>query len=227
TLFDYKIDGSIEWFNTATKGVLYPVPQPTAAVGSGASPFINSGDIKNTGVEFAINYHHNIAATGSNAFQFDVGASVSSYKNMLESLAPTVSEQPYLTLRGVTTSIMRAGAPLGSFYGYNVIGINQSEEDIISSASYDGARIGGFKYEDVSGPEGVADGIIDGFDRTVIGNPHPDFIYSLSFNASYKNFDLSMFFNGSQGNDLFDLTRQYTDFYAFPGAVSVRTLDAW
>ena len=63
TLFDYKIDGSIEWFNTATKGVLYPVPQPTAAVGSGASPFINSGDIKNTGVEFAINYHHNIAAT--------------------------------------------------------------------------------------------------------------------------------------------------------------------
>ena len=227
TLFDYKIDGSIEWFNTATKGVLYPVPQPTAAVGSGSSPFVNSGDIKNTGVEFAINYYHNMDAIGSGAFQFDVGASVSSYKNVLESLAPTVSEQPYLTLRGVTTSIMRAGAPLGSFYGYNVIGINQSIEDIASSPSYGGARVGGFKYEDVSGPDGVPDGIIDGFDRTVIGNPHPDFIYSLSFNAAYKNFDLSMFFNGSHGNDLFDLTRQYTDFYAFPGAVSVRTLDAW
>ena len=227
TLFDYKIDGSIEWYNTATNGVLYPVPQPNAAVGSGASPFINSGDIKNTGVEFAINYHHNESAMRSDIFRFDVGVSVSSYKNTLESLAPTVSEQPYLTLRGVTTSIMRAGAPLGAFYGYNVIGINQSEEDINSSASYSGARVGGFKYEDVSGPDDVPDGIIDGFDRTVIGNPHPDFIYSLSFNASYKNFDLSMFFNGSQGNDLFDLTRQYTDFYAFPGAVSVRTLDAW
>lgn len=227
TLWDYKIDGSIEWFNTATKGVLYPVPQPTAAVGVGASPFINSGDIKNSGVEFALNYHHNMSAANSDVFQFDVGVSVSSYKNILESLAPTVTEQPYLTLRGVTTSVMRAGAPLGSFYGYNVIGINQSEEDIQSSPSYNGARVGGFKYEDVSGPDGTPDGIIDGFDRTVIGNPHPDFIYSLSFNASYKNFDLSMFFNGSQGNDLFDLTRQYTDFYAFPGAVSVRTLDAW
>src|SRR5690606_31160082 len=71
------------------------------------------------------------------------------------------------------------------------------------------------------------DGVIDGDDRTVIGNPHPDFIYSLSLGASYKRFDISMFFNGSQGNDLFDLTRQYTDFYAFPGAVSTRTLDAW
>lgn len=227
TLFDFKIDGSIEWFNTATDGVLYPVPQPSAAVGSGASPYINSGNIKNSGVEFAINYRHNATAFSSDSFQFDVGASISSYKNVLESLAPTVSEQPYLTLRGVTTSVMRAGAPLGSFYGYNVIGINQSEEDILNNPSYNGARVGGFKYEDVSGPDGSPDGIIDGFDRTVIGNPHPDFIYSLSFNASYKNFDLNMFFNGSQGNDLFDLTRQYTDFYAFPGSVSVRTLDAW
>lgn len=227
TLFNYAIDGSLEWFDTETNGVLYPVPQPTAAVGKGSSPFINSGDIKNKGVEFSINYHHNVSSASADAFTFDVGASISSYKNTLVSLAPTVSEQPYLTLRGVTTSIMRAGAPLGAFYGYQVLGINQSESDIESSASYDGARVGGFKYEDVSGPNDVPDGIIDGFDRTVIGNPHPDFIYSLSFNAAFRNFDLSMFFNGTQGNELFDLTRQYTDFYAFPGAVSVRTLDAW
>ncbi len=227
SLFNYTIDGSLEWFNTETDGVLYPVPQPVAAVGKGSSPYINSGNIRNKGVEFAINYHHNRSSTSNDDFLFDVGFSISSYKNTLESLAPTVSEQPYLTLRGVTTSIMRAGAPLGSFYGYQVIGINQSEADIESSPSYAGARVGGFKYQDVSGPEDVPDGIIDGFDRTVIGNPHPDFIYSLSFNASWKNFDINMFFNGSQGNDLFDLTRQYTDFYAFPGAVSVRTLDAW
>src|SRR5690606_29571373 len=164
---------------------------------------------------------------GDDAFQFDIGAFFSKYTNNIIELAPTVKEQPYLTLRGVTTSVLKAGAPLGAFYGYKVIGLYKSEEEIANSPSYDGARVGGFKFADVSGPDGKPDGVIDGFDRTVIGNPHPDFIYSLNFNASYKRFDISMFFNGSQGNDLFDLTRQYTDFYAFPGAVSVRTLNAW
>lgn len=226
SLFNNAIDGSFDWFEKRTDGVLYPVPQPTAAVGAGASPFINSGDIKNTGLEFSVNYHYTTPSEG-NPFTFDIGAYISSYKNKIIELAPTVSEQPYLTLRGVTTSVIKAGAPLGAFYGYKVIGIYQNADDISKNASYDGARIGGFKFADISGPKDVPDGVIDAYDRTVIGNPHPDFIYSLSFNASYKRFDINLFFNGSQGNQLFDLTRQYTDFYAFPGAVSTRTLDAW
>lgn len=226
SLFNNTIDGSIDWFDKKTHGVLYPVPQPAAAVGAGASPFINSGNIENKGIELSVNYHYT-AHSGTHPFKFDVGAFFSHYSNKIISLAPTVSEQPYLTLRGVTTSIMEAGAPLGSFYGYKVDGIFQSQDDISKSPSYPGARIGGFKFADVSGPDGKPDGIIDGFDRTIIGNPHPKFTYSLNFSASYKRFDILMFFNGSYGNDLFDLTRQYTDFYAFPGAVSVRTLNAW
>ena len=226
TLLNNRIDGTIDWFDRRTDGVLYPVPQPSAAVGTGASPFINSGNIQNTGFEVSLNYHY-ASSEDEDAFRFDVGAFFSRYRNDIIELAPTVTEQPYLTLRGVTTSVMKANAPLGAFYGYQVDGIYQSEDEIANSASYDGARVGGFRFADVSGPDGVPDGKIDGADRTVIGNPHPDFIYSLSLGASYKRFDISMFFNGSQGNDLFDLTRQYTDFYAFPGAVSTRTLDAW
>lgn len=226
SLFNNKIDGTFDWFDRKTDGVLYPVPQPSAAVGNGGSPFINSGTMQNKGIEFSLNYHYT-GTGGEDAFRFDVGAFFSHYTNDLIALAPTVKSQPYLTLRGVTTSVMKAGEPFGAFYGYKMIGIYQNEEDLAKSAKYDKARIGGPKFADLSGPNGTPDGIIDGLDRTVIGNPHPDFIYSLSFNASYKRFDISMFFNGSQGNDLFDLTRQYTDFYAFPGAVSVRTLDAW
>ncbi len=226
SILNNKIDGTIDWFDKKTNGMLYPVPQPSAAVGAGASPFVNSGDMDNRGIEFSANYHYT-HSSDPNSLSFDVGLFVSSYKNKIVKLAPTVSEQPYLTLRGVTTSILKAGVPFGAFYGYKVIGIYQNEADIDKSPSYDGARIGGFKFEDISGPDKTPDGIINSYDRTVIGNPHPDFIYSLSLNASYKRFDISMFFNGSQGNELFDLTRQYTDFYAFPGAVSVRTLDAW
>ncbi len=226
TLFNGTIDGAIDWFDRRTSGVLYPVPQPSAAVGTGSSPFVNSGDMKNSGFEVSVNYHYT-QPDSDHPFQFDVGAFFSRYTNDIVQLAPSVTEQPYLTLRGVTTSVLKAGAPFGAFYGYQVTGIYQDDADIANSASYENARIGGFKFADISGPEGTPDGVIDGADRTVIGNPHPDFIYSLSLGASYKRFDVSMFFNGSQGNDLFDLTRQYTDFYAFPGAVSTRTLGAW
>ncbi len=221
TLFNNTIDGAFDWFDRRTSDVLYPVPQPAAAVGTGNSPYVNSGDMQNAGIELALNYHY-VGHTGEDPFRFDVGVFFSKYTNNIIALAPGVREQPYLTLREVTTSVLKAGAPFGAFYGYDMVGIYQSEDDIANSASYEGARVGGPKFADING-----DDAIDGDDRTIIGNPHPDFIYSLNLGAAYKRFDISMFFNGSRGNDLFDLTRQYTDFYAFPGSVSTRTLDAW
>lgn len=227
TLFGNAIDGSFDVYNKKTTDMLYPVPLPGQAVGGGSSPWVNIGTMSNKGFEVALNYHYLSSYTNKDAFKLDLGASLSRNINKVTELAPTVSNQVMYTVRSLNTSILMPGQPMGAFYGYKVIGVYQSQADINSSPHYDGARVGGLKYADVSGKDGKPDGVVDASDRTIIGNPFPKFIYSLSVNASYKSFDILMFFNGSYKNQIFDATRYYTDFNAFDGALSTRLFDAW
>jgi TonB-linked SusC/RagA family outer membrane protein len=220
TLFGSAIDGSFDWYNKKTSDMLYPVPLPATAVGLGASPYVNVGDMSNKGVELNINYHY--GRNADSPFKFDAGVNFSRNVNKIVTLAPGIAQQPYGAFRSLTTSILQEGQPFGAFYGYDVAGIYQSDADLAASPKYAGARVGGFKYTDVNG-----DGVVDPQDRTIIGNPNPDFYYSLSLNASYKNFDVALFFNGVQGNDLYDANRYFTDFSTFAGARSTRLLNAW
>lgn len=226
TLFGNILDGSFDIYNKKTTDMLYPVPLPAQAVGGGKSPFINVGTMSNKGFEIALNYHYK-PYVSKDAFRFDLGFSLSRNINKIVELAPGLSNQPMYSIRSLTTSILMPGQPMGAFYGYKVTGIYQSQQDIANTPHYDGARIGGLKYADVSGPNGKPDGVVDAFDRTIIGNPFPKFIYSFSINAYYKQFDMVMFFNGSYKNQIFDATRYYTDFNGFDGAVSTRLLNPW
>lgn len=225
TIINNKLEGSVDWYNKDTKDMLYPVPQPASAVGGGSSPYLNIGKMNNKGVEVSLTYHY--TGAGKDAFRFDLTGNVSANKNKIVELAPGIPFVQYNTIRAITTSILYPGYAFGSFYGYKMIGIYQNQEDVTKGPSYEDARVGGPKYADISGPDGKPDGIVDANDRTIIGNPMPKFIYSLGFNASYKHFDISMFFNASSGNDLFDMTRYYTDFGGFDGAVTTRMLNAW
>ncbi|UKT62761.1 SusC/RagA family TonB-linked outer membrane protein [Pedobacter mucosus] len=220
TIKNGVFDGSIDWYNKKTSDMLYPVPLPSTAVGLNSSPFVNAGDMSNKGIEVNLGYHMN--RNNDNPFKFDAGVNFSRNVNKVIKLADGISQQPYGNFRSLTTSILRAGDPFGSFFGYKVAGIYQNTGELTSNPGYTGARVGGFKYTDVNG-----DGAITPADRTIIGDPNPDFLYSLSLNASYKNWDVAMFFNGVQGNDLYDATRYFTDFPTFDGARSTRLLDAW
>ncbi|SEG31057.1 SusC/RagA family TonB-linked outer membrane protein [Sphingobacterium lactis] len=220
TVLNGDLDGSIDWFNKTTTDMLFLVPLPAAAVGRAASPYQNIGDMSNKGIEFSLGYHY--GQRQEKPFTLDLSASFSRYVNKVVSLAPTIDHVNYGVFRSMETSILQKGQPFGSFYGYQVAGIYQSEDDVANSPSYENARPGGLKYADLNN-----NGEIDPGDRTIIGNPHPDFVYSLNINANYKNFDLLMFFYGSQGNDLYEATRYFTDFGVFKGQKSARLLNEW
>ncbi len=122
------------------------------------------------------------------------------------------------------------GQTLNHFYGFVTLGLFQSEEEIITSPLQEDAQPGDIKFADLSGPNGTPDGVIDDFDKTILGNPIPDFTYGISLRASYKNFDASIFINGMQGNEIYntniwDLEGGRRFFNASPEALNAWTPD--
>jgi hypothetical protein len=109
------------------------------------------------------------------------------------------------------------GQPVGQFYGFVVDGLFHSEAEINSSANQGltvtpkGTWLGDVKYNDISGPNGKPDGVIDGYDQTFIGNPNPKFTFGLTNTFSYQNFDFSFFIQGSYGADILNFTKLMTE----------------
>lgn len=151
--------------------------------------FDNAGEIENKGFEFKLDWSDRIGED----IRYGIGGNLTTIKNKVLS----VYDEGYEIFSG--PSVTRAGAPIGSFYGYVVDGVYQSYADIINSpASTLGTyEPGDLKYKDING-----DGKIDEQDRTIIGNPTPDFTYAFYLNFDYKNFSFSADFQGVYGNEV-------------------------
>ncbi|WP_185154075.1 TonB-dependent receptor [Fulvivirga sp. M361] len=213
---------SLDYFQIDTKDLIFAPRLPST--GSIANPpFRNIGTMTNNGIEVQVSYG-NFSKPGD--FRYDLSLNISTYNNELTDLRGS-SFIIGKVLRGNSFTRTQQGQPISSFYGQVVEGIFQNEEEVREHADQgfedpaDG--VGRFKYRDVNG-----DSVINGNDRTFIGNPHPDFTYGFSANLAYKNFDLSLFFQGSQGNDIYNYTRFFSDFPSFfNGGRSDRVLDSW
>ncbi|MCZ2337382.1 MAG: SusC/RagA family TonB-linked outer membrane protein, partial [Chitinophagales bacterium] len=153
----------------------------------------------------------------------------STYRNRINSLP---SDIPFITIPSSTlhtvnfdqeTSRSAAGQPIGSFYGYEEMGIFQSADDVVKHGSQPNAKPGDLIFKDLNG-----DGIINGNDRTFIGSPLPKFTYGFNGGLQWKTFDFSLFIQGSYGNKIYDLTRYYGDFFNLSAYnKNVRVMDAW
>ncbi|MEO5997489.1 MAG: TonB-dependent receptor [Chitinophagaceae bacterium] len=217
TILNNKIDLSVEYYKKTVNGLLFPQPLPATA-GGAAAPVVNIGDIQNTGFDISANYHGHIG----NDVNFVVGANITTYKNDIVSIP---GSKYFETSSSRFGNIVRnqVGQPVSSYFGYDVIGLFQSDQDVTKSPKQDRAAPGRFKYRDVNG-----DGAITPNDRTFIGNPNPDFTYGVNMGVNVKNVDLSAIFYGSQGNDIYNLVKWYTHFFSgFRGGRSNDLLNAW
>ena len=162
-----------------------------ATYGAAASPYINIGDIENKGVDATVNYHGKVGPK----FKFNVALNFTSYKNRVVTVPGNYFDASYSSTGYFSRN--QVGHPVGAFFGYKVIGYFKDSADVAKSPTEQDAAPGRFKYADING-----DGIITPEDRTFFGDPNPKFTYGLNLGANYKNFDLSVFFYGSQGNKI-------------------------
>ncbi|HEV8507275.1 MAG TPA: SusC/RagA family TonB-linked outer membrane protein, partial [Chitinophagaceae bacterium] len=178
TILNNKLDLSFDWYKKKVSGLLFTAQGPQYDIlyggGDAALPKVNIGDMQNTGVDASATYH----GTAGKDFKFDVGVTFTSYKNKIVDI-PGLNYYDEPVVRNNILQREQEGQPFGSFFGYEVIGLFQSDDDVAKSPTQVDAQPGVFKYRDVNG-----DGKIDADDRKFIGNPNPDFEYGLNISFS-------------------------------------------
>ena len=216
--FDNKLTMTLDVFENVTEGLVAQDTQKISTTAIDASaPYTNLGSMKASGFDLSLGY----GDTTSGGLTYSINANATRSVNEVTELISEFYSGGSQRIGSMTRTSV--GEPVSYFYGRNVLGIFQTEAEVASHATQDGAGVGRFKYEDVNG-----DGIINDGDRTKIGDPHPDFTFGINMNFQYKNWDMSMFWNGSVGNDIFDYTALYYETpYFFNGNRSTRVLDSW
>lgn len=197
-----RLSGSLDAYYKKTSDLLININFPLySGFISGQS---NVGSVENKGFEFNINSRN---LTGK--LKWETGLNFSLNRNKVLDLGSSddimlTSAKPLGTVSEESFAIIRVGEPLGSIFGYVYDGVIQPNEKYGPEPL---AKPGDPKFKDISGPEGTPDGVINNFDRTILGNAYPKFIYGITNTFSYAHFDLSVFAYGSQGNHLLNMTR--------------------
>jgi len=223
TMFESKFSASVDLYKKVSKNFLYQVPLPNYLSGGGDyeggvnPPYFNLGSMQNKGVEVTLGYHNKFTKD----FSWDSSLNFTKYVNKVTDMAGLNIVKTTGTLAYNTVSVTRTqeGLPIGSFLGYEALGIYRTDEDLVRYGHDDGSGnkvplkngtnslLPNFVKGDVIYKDLNNDGKIDQSDLTAIGNPNPKFTYGFTNNFKYKNVDLSIFLQGTAGNKLMNLTR--------------------
>lgn len=168
-------------------------------------PYVNSASVKNTGWEFLINYRKQLTKD----FNIDATFNLTTLKNEVLSLGKNVQPITSGTMSGFfndAPSITKPGYAIGSFYGYKIDGLDDD---------------GNFIFANTDGND-----VVNANDKVILGNPIPDFSYGLNIAMQYKDFDLTMFFQGVHGNEIFN-QQKYSYYFNYSDNCVTDVLNAW
>ena len=218
SLFDQTLYGSFDWYYKKTTDILVEMAG-IATMGEGSKQWINAGEMENKGFELNLGYRNSTKF----GLKYDINANLSSYRNKITALPATVAANGTFGGNGVESVI---GHPNGAQVGYVADGLFKSQEEIDNHATQEGAGLGRIRWRDLDG-----NGIINEKDQQWIFDPTPAFSYGINIYLEYKNFDLTMFWQGVQGVDIISDLKKETDLWSGLNIGFLnkgkRVLDAW
>lgn len=199
-LLDNRLSAEVDYYRRVTDGILVRVPIPDL-VGVNVEPVVNAAEVLNQGFDVTLNWSDNIGRD----FSYRIGLVGSTTDNEVQALGQGREEifGGGLVNEISFTTLTEPGRAIGSFYGYKVAGIYQTEEDIQNLPAPEGGtdvvQPGDFRYVDVDD-----NGVINADDRTFIGSPIPDYVYGIQLSTTWKGLSVALDFNGQLGNEVFN-----------------------
>ncbi|UOG77121.1 TonB-dependent receptor [Hymenobacter tibetensis] len=223
-MFNDRLTFTVDAYRKRSEDLLLVVPL-APSTGAGTLDIIqNVGSVENKGLEFALSTTNVQSQNGG--FSWNTNLNVSFNRNKVLDLGTLTNDQNQQVSRTIINdnrSITQVGQPLGVFYGHQVQGIFQSADEISAAPTQPGSpKPGDIRFVDVNG-----DGTINNNDRTIIGNPNPKAQGGVTNTFSFKGLDLSVFFQGSFGNDIYNANRQALESLTGPVNQLTTVLNRW
>lgn len=211
-----KLTAEIDYYRKETSDILVELTTP-GHVGNGAfvRVFTNAATVLNRGFEFTLAWNDQVGDV-----KYRIGGVASTIHNEVLDLGSSSGSDAFISAgslgNGQLVTRTEVGQPIGSFFGYQVIGVFQNQSELDSSPKTPAQVVGDLKYADRND-----DGEIDSEDRMNLGSPIPKFVYGFNTEIAYKSFDLSLDLQGQYGNKIYNGKNAVRpDLYNFEARVS-------
>ncbi|MCI1186991.1 TonB-dependent receptor [Hymenobacter sp. DH14] len=222
-LLDNRLTFTADVYRKHTKDLLLFVDIPLSTGAESLRILQNVGSIQNQGIELGLTTNN---VQPLNGFGWTTNLNFTMNRNKVLDLGQSVNSDGIITDRRLPSGngFVLTGQPLGVFYAYQVQGIFQSQAEVDAAAKQSPGKTaaGDIRFRDLNG-----DGIINDKDRTIIGNPNPKSVAGVTNTFTFKGLELSIFFQGSFGNDIYNQNRETLESMSNPNNQTTRVLNRW